>query len=43
MYELWQQAGFPLGKDDELFLQAEEELRGEAKARLVAERKSVHE
>jgi hypothetical protein len=27
-YELWQQAGFPLGKDEELAHQAERELLG---------------
>ncbi|WP_425908205.1 DUF2934 domain-containing protein [Nitrobacter sp. TKz-YC02] len=27
-YELWQQAGFPSGKDEELAHQAERELRG---------------
>ena len=31
MYELWQHAGFPLGKDDEFYLQAEEELLDEEK------------
>jgi hypothetical protein len=37
-YELWQQAGFPLGKDDEFYLQAELELRGEEKAKLTSQR-----
>ncbi|EAQ33680.1 hypothetical protein NB311A_09951 [Nitrobacter sp. Nb-311A] len=40
MYELWQKAGFPLGRDDEFYLQAEEELLGEEKERLVVERKA---
>lgn len=28
-YELWEQAGCPEDKDDELYLQAEQELRSE--------------
>jgi hypothetical protein len=30
--------GFPSGRDDEFYLQAEEELLGEEKERLVVER-----
>jgi hypothetical protein len=40
MYELWQQAGFPLGKDDEFYLRAEGELLGEENARLGAAREA---
>jgi hypothetical protein len=38
--ELWQQAGFPLGKDDEFYLRAEGELLGEENARLGAAREA---
>jgi hypothetical protein len=37
-YELWQQAGFPLGKDEEFYLQAEQELRGEEKQNPIPQR-----
>ncbi|MDR6303190.1 hypothetical protein GGQ85_000871 [Nitrobacter vulgaris] len=37
-YELWQQEGFPSGKDEEFYLQAEKDLSGEEKADPISER-----
>lgn len=37
-YELWQKEGFPSGKDDEFYLQAEKDLSGEEKANPISER-----
>ena len=37
-YELWQKEGFPSGKDEEFYLQAEKDLSGEEKADPISER-----